>query len=175
DAGDVTTPVVTTVVASATWAPDDAPLTFTTEAAEDGSYTFVDLPAPGTYELTFTAEGYEPVTITEHVVGGQERYATKVLLGAGTGQISGLVTDGNRPLGGVEVSTTLGGDDVVVGTPTIGQVGRFVIPGLATPGTYVVTFTKEGFSPRTVVVDLTAGEVRTDLEVVLAGGAGTVT
>ncbi len=175
DAGDVTTPVTTTVVASATWAPDDAPLAFTTQAAEDGSYTFTDLPAPGTYELVFTAEGYEPVTTTERVAGGQERYATEVLLGAGTGQISGVVTDGRRPLGGVEVSTTLDGEDVVVGTPTIGKVGRFVIPGLTTPGTYVVTFGKDGFSPRTVVVDLTAGEVRTDLEVVLAGGAGTVT
>lgn len=175
DAGDVTTPVTTTVVASATWAPDDAPLTFTTQASDDGSYAFTGLPAPGTYTLTFTAEGYQPVTTTEHVVGGQERYATKVLLGAGTGQISGLVTDGNRPLGGVEVSTTLGGQDVVVGTPTIGQVGRFVIPGLATPGTYAVTFTKDGFSPTTLVVDLTAGEVRSDIEVVLAGGAGIVT
>ena len=175
DVGDVTTPVVTTVVARATWARDDAALTRTVKAAADGTYSLPDVVAPGTYELSFTAKGYQPATLTETVTGGQTRFAPSVTLQSGAGQISGMVTDGTRPLGGVVVTTTVAGAPVVVGTPTLGAVGTFVIPGLPTPGTYVVTFTADGFTPSTVVVDLTAGESKTGLTVALTGGAGTVT
>lgn len=173
--GDVRAPVVTTVVARPTWPGAPEGVEHTTETAADGTYSFVDLPAPGSYELSFTAEGYQPVTTLESLAGGQSRFASDVTLGSTSGQISGLVTDGQSPLGGVEVSTTLDGAPVVVGTPTLGAVGTFVIPGLATPGTYVVTFTREGFGESTVVVDLSAGESRTDLEVVLGDGVGTLT
>ncbi len=175
DVGDVTTPVVTTVVARATWARDDAALTRTVKAAADGTYSLPDVVAPGTYELSFTAKGYQPATLTETVTGGQTRFAPSVTLQSGAGQISGMVTDGSRPLGGVVVTTTVAGAPVVVGTPTLGAVGTFVIPGLPTPGTYVVTFTADGFTPSTVVVDLTAGESKTGLTVAMTGGAGTVT
>jgi hypothetical protein len=62
-----------------------------------------------------------------------------------------------------------------VGTPTIGQVGSFVIPNLPTPATYVLTVAQEGFGTQTLVVDLGPGEVRGDLDVALRGGVGTVT
>ncbi|MHB1491861.1 MAG: carboxypeptidase regulatory-like domain-containing protein, partial [Cellulomonas sp.] len=174
DVGAVTTPVVTTVVARATWARDDPTLTRTVQAAADGTYTLPNVVAPGTYELSFTAPGYQPTTITETVTGGQTRFAPSVTLQSGTGQIAGTVTDGSHPLGGVVVSTTVGSAPIVVGTPTLGAVGSFVIPGLPTPGTYVVTFTAPGFTPATVVVDLTAGQSKNDVAVALTGGAGTV-
>lgn len=174
DVGAVTTPVVTTVVARATWARDDATLTRTVQAAADGTYTLPNVVAPGTYELSFTAPGYQPTTITETVTGGQTRFAPSVTLQSGTGQIAGTVTAGGHPLGGVVVSTTVGSAPIVVGTPTLGAVGTFVIPGLPTPGTYVVTFTATGFTPATVVVDLTAGQSKNDVAVALTGGAGTV-
>lgn len=175
DVGVVTTPVVTTVVARATWARDDATLTRTVTAAADGTYAIPDVVAPGTYELSFTAPGYQPTTVTETVTGGQTRFAPAVTLQAGTGQITGTVTDGTHPLGGVVVSTTVGSAPVVVGTPTVGTVGAFVVPNLPTPGTYVLTFSATGYTPATVVVDLTAGESKTGLAVQLTGGAGTVT
>lgn len=175
DVGDVTTPVTTVVVARATWARDDPTLTRTVKAAPDGSYSLPDVVAPGSYELSFTADGYRPATSTETVTGGQTRYATTVTLAAGPGQISGTVTDGSRKLGGVVVSTTVDGKPVVVGTPTLGDVGTFIIPGLPTPGTYVVTFTADGFTPATEVVDLAAGESKPDLAVTMTGGAGVVT
>ena len=175
DVGDVTAPVTTTVVARAVWPPEGEEITAETVVAADGSYTLADLPAPGSYELTFTAEGYAPTTITERITGGQQRFAPHVRLGAGAGQISGTVTDGSTPIGGVTVTTTVGEAEVTVGTPTVGQVGAFLIPGLPTPGTYVLTFEMDGYTPATVVVDLAAGESRTDLAVNLRGGAGTVT
>ena len=173
--GDVRDPVVTTVVARPTWAGAPEGSEYTTTTAADGTFSFTDLPAPGTYELSFTAEGYQPLTTTESLAGGQTRFASDVTLGSTSGQISGMVTDGQSPLGGVEVSTILDGVPVVVGTPTLGAVGTFVIPGLATPGTYVVTFRREGFGESTVVVDLTAGQSRDDLQVVLGDGVGTLT
>ncbi|WP_448071459.1 carboxypeptidase regulatory-like domain-containing protein [Georgenia yuyongxinii] len=175
DVGDVAEPVETTVVARAVWAPEGEEITAETVAGADGSYILADLPAPGSYELTFTAEGYAPTTITERITGGQERFAPRVRLGADAGQISGTVTDGSAPIGGVSVTTTVGDAEVAVGTPTVGQVGTFLIPGLPTPGTYVVTFEMEGYTPATVVVDLIAGQSRTGLDVILQGGAGTVT
>jgi len=175
DVGDTTQPVETTVRAVATWTDEGAEVAAETIAGPDGSYVLPQLPAPGTYELTFTAEGYSPTTITERITGGQQRFAQHVRLAAGAGQVGGTVTDGVSPLGGVTVRTTVGDAEVVVGTPTVGQVGTFVVPGLPTPGTYVLTFELEGYTSATAVVDLTAGQSLTDLAVVLRGGAGTVT
>lgn len=178
DTGEAPGAVAVTVQAKPAWDGADPSLAYpatplTVDAS--GSYVVSNLPAPGTYDLTFVAPGYQPTTITERVLGGQSRFALDVRLGAGTGQISGLVTDGHNPLGGVQVSTTSAGKTLVVGTPTIGQVGRFVLPNLPTPATYVLSFTKAGFGSRTVVVDLRAGEIRGDLNVVMSGGAGVLT
>jgi len=173
--GDPEDDVEVKVTARPSWSGADPETSYETTADASGAYSFADLPAPGTYELTFAAEGYQPATTTERVLGGQERFALDVRLGAGTGSIAGVVTDGTNPLGGVKVSTTIDGKAVTVGTPTVGQVGSFVVPNLPTPGTYVLTFTKDGFSPTTSVVDLGPGEQRADLSVAMPGGAGTVT
>ncbi len=167
--------VAITVTARPAWSGADPAQQWETTADADGAYSFADLPAPGTYELTFVAEGYQPTTTTERVLGGQERFALDVRLGAGTGSIAGLVTDGSTPLGGVKVSTTIDGKELVVGTPTVGAVGQFVLPNLPTPATYVLTFSKDGFGTTTEVVALGPGELQTDLSVALRGGTGTVT
>ncbi len=164
-----------TVTARPAWSGADPTQSWQTTADADGAYSFADLPAPGTYELTFAAEGYQPSSTTERVLGGQERFALDVRLGAGTGSVAGVVTDGSTPLGGVKVSTTIDGKELVVGPPTVGSVGRFVLPHLPTPATYVLTFSKEGFGTTTEVVALGPGEVRADLSVALRGGTGTVT
>jgi len=173
DVGQTPRDVAVEVTATAAWDGADPALTWTTRT-QDGTYLFEGLPAPATYALTFAAEGYTATTTTERVLGGQERIATAVRLGAGTGQVAGVVTDGSRPLGGVTVTTTVDGTEVEVGTPTVGDVGRFVLPSLPTPATYVLTFTREGYGTQTLVVDLAAGEQRTDARVVLPAGAGTV-
>jgi len=173
--GDASQPASVTVTARPTWPGATADDTRTTTAGADGAYSFSDLQAPASYELTFVADGYQPATRTERVLGGQDRYALDVALGSGAGSIAGTVTDGANPVGGVTVSTTVGGKTFSVGTPTVGLVGQFALPNLPTPATYVLTFTRTGFTTRTVVVDLTAGEARSGLKVRLRGGAGTVT
>lgn len=176
DVGDATGAVAVQVTATPAWPGADPTMHFATTAdATSGAYAFGTLPAPGTYQLSFVAPGYQPTTTTERVLGGQQRFALDARLSAGPGQIAGTVTDGTSPLGGVTVSTTVGGQPFTVGTPTLGQVGAFVLPNLPTPGTYVLTFAKAGFGSRTIVVALAAGQQRTGLSVSLAGGTGTVT
>lgn len=164
--------VEVTVTVRAAWS-DDVPAR-TVEVGADGTWSVDELPGPGTYEITASAEGYQPATTREKVAGGQSRFVADLRLGTTPGQVSGSVTAGGRPLGAVTVTTSVGGRDVTVGTPTLGQVGRFVLPGLPTPGTYLLTFSREGFGSASVVVDLAAGEVRDDVAVELVDGAGTV-
>ncbi|MDQ2624217.1 MAG: carboxypeptidase-like regulatory domain-containing protein [Actinomycetota bacterium] len=166
--------VAVKVTATPVWAGADPALAQSVDAAPDGTYRFDDLEAPGTYELAFTAEGYQATTLTERVLGGQGRLTLDVRLSAGEGRIAGTVTDGVTGIGGVTVTTTVDGAQVEVGTPTQGQVGRFVLDGLATPATYVLSFAKEGFETVTSVVALGPGEAELDLQVSMAGGVGTV-
>jgi hypothetical protein len=147
----------------------------TAVTAADGSYALANLPAPASYELTFTADGYQPTTIVETVSGGQARIEPAVLLSAGSGQISGTVTDGGTRLGGVTISTTVNGVAITTGTPTTGAVGTYILPGLPTPGTYLLTFALDGYGSRTIVVDLGAGQSQSAVDVEIRGGTGTVT
>jgi hypothetical protein len=147
----------------------------TATTAADGSYVLANLPAPASYELTFIAAGYQPTTIVESVTGGQARIEPTVLLSAGNGQISGTVTDGVTRLGGVTITTTVNGQPVTTGTPTTGAVGTYIIPGLPTPGNYLLTFALAGYGSRTIVVDLSAGQSQSAVDVQIRGGTGTVT
>ena len=106
------------------------------------------------------------------VGGGEARIQPTVVLNAGTGQISGVVTDGTEPLGNVKVTSTVAGQEVSVITPTTGQVGAYTLDHLATPGTYMLTFTSEDHGSRAVIVDLEAGQSRADVNVRLAAGSG---
>ena len=173
DPGDSLVPVPTRVVARSLDGTSTAPVAQTT-TAEDGSYTLRNLPAPASYELSFTAPGYRATTIVDSVSGGQHRLEPIVQLSVGLGQISGTVTDGTAPLGGATVATTVGGKALTVTTPTSGTVGVFVLGDLPTPATYVVTVSKPGYGTVTSVVDVGAGKSRTGLIVALAAGTGSV-
>ena len=100
ETGEAPGAVVVQVTAKPAWTGADPATEYVTATDGAGAYTFADLPAPGTYELAFVAEGYQPTSLTERVLGGQSRFALDVRLGAGTGQIAGTVTDGSAPVGG---------------------------------------------------------------------------
>nr|WP_237447758.1 carboxypeptidase-like regulatory domain-containing protein [Nocardioides flavescens] len=191
DPGSALTPPVTTVVARVAGgttqgaapvvpAPgSDAPAAAGTVVARtttggDGGYTLPGLPAPATYELSFTSPGYAATKVLTTVNGGEQRLQPSVVLSAGGGQISGTVKDAGGPIGNVTVTTESGGEQVSVVTPTVGAVGAFTLGDLPTPGTYVLTFTADGHGSSTEIVDLAAGESRTDLSVTLARGTGSV-
>jgi hypothetical protein len=175
DPGEVLTPVTTTVTARPLLGTDAGKALAVSTTDASGSYQLKNLPAPGTYQLTFATDGYQANTVVDTVGGGDARLEPTVKLGASTGQISGAVRDGASSLGGATVSTTVGGKALTVITPTTGQVGAFVLGNLPTPATYVITFTAEGHGATTLIVDLGAGRSRAGLDVNLVAGSGSVT
>lgn len=146
-------------------------------ATDDGGVWQVDaLPAPATYEITVTAPGYAPVVTTEAVEAGDQRTANPIRLPAAPGGIDGLVFDRDgTALGGVEVVAQRGDDTQSTTTPTSGEIGSFVFTDLPTPGTYLLTFTAEGFASETQGVRLEAGQTLEGLTVTLAPATGVVT
>ena len=175
DPGETLQPVTTTVTARPIAGPKAGQDIATGTTDGNNSYTLSNLPAPAEYQLSFGAPGYQPTVISTRVDGGAQRLQPAVLLTAGPGQIGGQVTADGAPVGGITVSTTVGGTTVSSGTPTTGEVGRFVLGNLPTPATYVLTVSGPGYGSTTVVVDLGPGQIRTDLAVTLSSGTGQLT
>lgn len=169
--GQTPAPPVTVTVTS-TSGPSAPPVTVTTDAS--GTYLVSGLAAPGVYDLSFTSAGYQVASDTEEVAAGEAHIANPVTLLAGNGSLGGTVTDGKDPLGGVTITATANGRTVTSATPTTGAVGRWSIPGLATPGTYLLTFSKEGYGTYSVAEELGPGRSQNDLVVPLVGGAGQI-
>jgi len=144
----------------------------TTDAT--GFFTASGLPTPGTYQLSFRAEGFNEASIEETLAGGENLVVNTVRLGAGEGAIRGIVRDANGPLGGVAVTVTRGNLTLTTTTPTAGQVGVYEVTGLETPGTYVVSYALDGFGPQTIALDLAPGERRSAVDMTLQGGTGTL-
>ncbi|MEO9202944.1 MAG: carboxypeptidase regulatory-like domain-containing protein, partial [Mycobacterium sp.] len=175
DFGDITEPVTGTVSARLLGASDGAKVVIPdVKTAADGSYKFTNVPAPGTYVLTLVAEGYETSTLQTTVTGGANRFVSATLLSAGAAQIVGTVTDGTSPLGGATVSVTVNGQQQSTGTPTVGQVGHFVIGNLPTPATYILTVAKDGYGQVSQVIDLGPSGQQGDLTIALTAGTGVV-
>ncbi len=165
-------PTVTVTVLPKQGATTTPIATVTTNA--QGSYSIPNLPTPGTYDLSFSAPGYHVGTDTEVLSGGQHDIANTVVLTAAAGSISGTVTAGSVPLGGVTVTAAANGDTFATATPTSGQVGAFTLANLPSPATYLLTFRASGYGTDTVAEQLGPGQNLTGLAVSLVGGAGQV-
>ncbi len=141
---------------------------------DTNTYSLAPLETPGTYELTFTAPGYQAATSQERITGGQIGVANTVRLSAGEGSISGRVTSGGQPLGGVQIQASSGENQWTTATPTSGNVGTFELVDLPTPGTYTLTFDLDGYSSETVAISLGPGEARSGLAIDLLAGTGSI-
>jgi hypothetical protein len=153
---------------------NDAPAGVTAKTGALGTYTLAGLPSPATYTLAFSAPGFLQSDEQVYVGAGQYVVANVVALQAGLGEIDGTVTDGTNPLGGVSVTASANGNTFTSATPTSGPVGRFSLPRLPTPATYLLSFSKNGFGTQSVAVDLGPGQVINNLQVVMVGGTGTI-
>jgi hypothetical protein len=139
-----------------------------------GHYTIPDLPTPGTYDLSFSAAGYQVGSDTEELTGGQKETANTVTLSAGNGGLAGTVIDDKKPVGGVAITATADGQTFTSATPTSGSVGQFTLSNLPTPATYLLTFTKPGYGTHHVAEILGPGQSLTTLSIQMSGGAGDI-
>ncbi|MFP4148431.1 MAG: carboxypeptidase regulatory-like domain-containing protein [Nitriliruptoraceae bacterium] len=146
-----------------------------TTTDEEGVWRAAGLVAPATYRVVYEADGYAPVESVETVAAGEELVLSTVRLPAAPGAIAGLVQDRDgSPIGGAELVVQGGDAELATTTPTAGEIGTFELPELATPGTYLLTVSAEGFSTETLGVRLGPGESVRDLTVILNDAAGTV-
>lgn len=140
----------------------------------DGTFLIGDLPTPATYELGLIMAGFDQQSVRVELGGGEHQVINTVNMAAAPGTLGGSVIGPDGPLGGVEVLLTGGGQEVAVTTPTDGNVGSWVFIDLPTPGTYLLTFTLDGFGTQTIAVDLRAGQARDGVIVELLEGTGRV-
>jgi hypothetical protein len=137
-------------------------------------FSVADLPTPAVYEIVITSPGFDTRTFTETLAAGENKVINTITLSAAQGAVQGLVTDGNGvPLGAVEIAVRSGSFEKKTKTPTAGNVGSYVIDGLETPRTYVITFTLEGYASQTIALDLGSGQNLTK-DVQILGGTGDV-
>ncbi|MGH9136344.1 MAG: carboxypeptidase regulatory-like domain-containing protein [Acidimicrobiales bacterium] len=146
----------------------------TTTTDDTGAWAFAGVPNPGFYLLTFSKAGYAE---RSHVVDAKEDgepVELDVILEAGRGSLSGIVRGPNGPLGGVDITVSDGTVSFGTSTPTAGgDVGRWSVEGLSTPGSYLVTASRFGFGTETALVELGSGG-SSSVDLVMQDGVGTL-
>jgi protocatechuate 3,4-dioxygenase beta subunit len=141
-----------------------------------GPVKLTGLVTPATYRIRIEAAGFDTQEFEQDLSGGQAAVLNTVRLGAAPGSIAGIVRSSTGDaLGNVKVVATSGELVKETTTPTAGNAGTFLLDKLESPRTWVLTFTRDGFSSQTIALDLGAGQERTGVEATLTGGTGTIT
>ncbi len=128
-------------------------------ATTDNSGNYSITIAPGTYNVTASAAGYENITVTNVTVtanttNAQDFELVPSIIIPGNGTITGKVTDAvsNSPISGATVKA----NGMMATTNANGNYSITVAPG-----TYTVTATMSGFQTGTASVVVTANNVTT--------------
>ncbi len=133
-------------------------------------YGFGEIPA-GTYTLRAISDGFVTQTYTNIAVSGGGITTQDIVFTSG-GSLSGIVTDGADPIGGVLVTIVENGKNAIAGSD-----GSYTIRGLA-DGDYTVEASKPGYGTYSGAVSITAGQTTTKditLDSTVGSIAGTVT
>ncbi len=150
---------------------------------KDGSFTLRQLPTPATYTLVATKDDFASQALSLTLSDAQKLTGVAVSMGASAGSLSGRTTMvGGRKLGGVTVTVTDGSQIVQTATQSSpgrstaagaaatraagsGDIGDWSVSGLALPGTYTITFSRDDLASQTVSVALDASGRLTDQSV----------
>lgn len=153
--GDVTV----TVTGSAT------PITTKTLTTGDvGVYRLSGLATPGRYTITFSLEGYSPVTRAVTLGDSGVADGVDVTLTKSTGSIAGTVTAAGKAVAGAKI--TVGDGKVDRATTSADQpAGGYRLDSLPV-GSYTITVELSGYKTRTILVTVSAGAT-TNLDVAL--------
>jgi hypothetical protein len=140
-----------------------------------GTYALRSLATPGVYTITVSRDGYEPETRTIRLAA-HGTAAADWSLSPSIGSISGQILDASgAPLGGVIVS--LSGPSLSLTARSLsvpmtdGTVaGSYRFDSLPAPGTYTLTFDRDGFVGQVRLVDIGSGSrsSATGIDIVLS-------
>lgn len=135
--------------------------TRSTVTGNDGTWAFSGMGSTTRYLVVLSKAGYQT---QRFLVSGAELADTplKVDLRPGRGSLSGRVTGPAGNVGGATVTITDGSTTLTTRTATTGDVGRWSVDGLSTPGTYLVTAVSDELG------------AQSDRVTVAASGTGTV-
>ena len=133
----------------------------TAELGDEGTFSLLGLPTPGTYTVVVTAETYAAATLSFSLTQGQQLTGVDIVLGRDQGSLAGRVTvDGAGDGGGVSVTVSDGATTLQTVTRSTAPVGAWDVQGLAVPGTYTLTFARDDLAQQVLSVSLDAfGEV----------------
>ena len=123
---------------------------------QPGSFTLLSLPTPASFTVVVSKPGFASQTLTVSLGAGQKLSGVAISLGASAGSLSGKVRllPSGDPGSGVTVTITNGVLTVQTVTQSTGEVGSWMVGGLALPSTYTVTFTRPDLAAQTVSVAL---------------------
>ncbi len=142
----------------------------------NGAWSFAGVSAPGYYLLTFTKPGYQT---RKYILNAADADASKpltVAMAAGTGRLSGRIDGPSGPVGGATISISDGQDTLSTSSTSSGgtaAIGSWSINGLSTPGTFLVSASKDGLSLESSLITLDAGKSGT-LNLTLKAGVASL-
>lgn len=151
-------------------AASTAPVSRSTTTQADGTWAFAGVKAPGYYLLTFAKPGYQTARYVVSVTAGGDVAPLTVPIDAGRGHLTGTVTGPQGPVGGVDLTITDGTVTVSTSTQTTGNIGSWSMSGLSTPGSYLVTASRNGYSTESTMITLGAGASVDDVAIALKPG-----
>ncbi|MCU1486161.1 MAG: hypothetical protein JWN67_2907 [Actinomycetia bacterium] len=143
-------------------------------AGGDGTFTFEKVPAPASYQLVVTKDGFATEKRVVNLAAAEVKKNVEVSLRKGDGLISGIVNVDGTPLGGVTVTASNTTNESSTISLTSGDVGSYNLRNLPTPGTYTLTFTRDGYATQNLSVTLVQGEQRTGADITLLRGTGSI-
>jgi 5-hydroxyisourate hydrolase-like protein (transthyretin family) len=145
------------------------------DVSADGAFAFPEVPAPARYQLVVAKQGATTETRDVFVEAAQAVTGIEVFLRGGDGVIEGRIESGGVPLGGVTVGASDGNATTsTVSLTTPDRLGEFSLRGLATPGRYTITATKEGFQLESRTISLAAGQRLPGVVISLTRARGSV-
>ena len=117
-----------------------------------------------------------------NIDGSKPNVELSIKLAPAAGALAGKVVDGDgKALGGATITVTASGTtvgaahgDLHYETISADGTGAWRLDGVATPSTYVVRITKDGYASASLIATLDGGDTNLGLDAALKQGVGTV-
>jgi hypothetical protein len=144
-----------------------------TTTAVNGAWSFAGISSPGYYLLTFSKPGYQT---RKYILNAADADASKpltVAMTAGAGRLSGRINGPDGTVGGATITISDGQNTLATSSTSSGAIGDWAIDGLSTPGSFLVSASKDGLSLESALISLDAGGSGT-LDLTLKAGQGSL-